>query len=308
MKTDPKVSVIIPSFNSSKTIGYTLDHLIKQSKAESILEIIVVDSSDDATTKDLLNSYKSEKLVNITSGVRVMPAIQRNIGGKNAKGDVLCFIDSDAFPKNDWIEKILEAYQKGHRVGGGSYAVPDFQKNSRIAFAQYFIEFSLFIGFGKERNEEIVASCNMFCDRELFIKEGGFPEIRAAEDSLFSLKMGKVEPLIYLPQAVVFHIFRENKEHFLSNQRMLGKFIYLFRRQSFDKFYYKGLMPYLLFPAFILFKFVRIFFRVLRTYDMHNVALFFLSLSLIVEGLYAWSIGFIDGINEYRSKKDNPSS
>ena len=36
-----------------------------------------------------------------------MPAIQRNIGAKNSKGDILCFIDSDAYPADDWIEKGL---------------------------------------------------------------------------------------------------------------------------------------------------------------------------------------------------------
>jgi glycosyltransferase involved in cell wall biosynthesis len=301
---DITVSVIIPSYNSHQTIEHTLKHIVNQTCADKILEIIVVDSSDDTITKKLLNEFKSDKLVHITSGIRIMPAIQRNIGAKSAKGDMLCFIDSDAYPESDWVEKILEAYQKGCLVGGGSYEVPEFQRKSLIAYAQYFIEFSLFIGFGKERHEPIVASCNMFCDRELFIHEGGFPEIRASEDSLFSLKMNKIEPLVYLPQAIVFHIFRENGKHFLSNQHMLGKFIYVFRRQSYNSFYYKGIMPYLFFPAFIFFKFARIFFRVIRTGKFHNVLYFFLALPMIIKGLYAWSSGFIEGIKEYRSGQD----
>ncbi len=301
MKTNPTVSIIIPSYNSSKTIEHTLNSLFLQTKADSIIEIIVVDSSDDKDTKKLLSSYISSKLIQITSGVRIMPAIQRNIGAKSAKGDLLCFIDSDAFAKEDWVEKILEAYEKGHKIGGGSYAIPDFQKKSKIAYAQYFIEFSLFIGYGKERHERIIASCNMFCDRELFLKEGGFPEIRASEDSLFSLKMDKIHPLIYIPQAVVFHIFREGMGHFLSNQYMLGKYIYIFRRQSYDSCYYKGIIPYFLFPAFILFKLIRIILRVILTKKVDNYVYLILSLPLILRGLYSWSAGFINGIKEYRS-------
>jgi len=298
---DITVSVIIPSYNSHLTIEYTLKHIVNQTCADKILEIIVVDSSDDAATKKLLSDFKSDKIINITSGVRVMPAIQRNMGAKIAKGDLLCFIDSDAFPKSDWIEKIIEAYKSGHKVGGGGYEVPSFQRYNKIAYAQYFIEFSSFIGFGKKRQEAIIASCNLFCDRELFIRVGGFPEVRASEDSLFSLKIGEIEPLIFLPDATVYHIFRENPEHFLSNQRMLGKYVYLFRRKSYQNFYYKGFLPYLFLPAFMLFKFIRIFYRVLLTRKWHNVKYFFMAFSLIIKGLSAWSRGFMDGVKEFHN-------
>ena len=41
------VSVIIPPYNSGVTIGQTLAYLQGQTPAEQILEVIVVDSSDD---------------------------------------------------------------------------------------------------------------------------------------------------------------------------------------------------------------------------------------------------------------------
>jgi len=303
MKSNTKVSVIIPAYNSSATIGFTIEGIRKQSAYSSVLEIIVVDSSDDDHSHDDLKKQEDGILRVIRSGYRVIPAIQRNIGARDAKGDLLCFIDSDAYPEDDWLEQILVCYEKGIHIGGGSYKVPQTQRRSKIAYAQYFIEFSQFIGYGKEGPVDIVPSCNIFCDRELFMKDTGFPEVRASEDSLFCLKMGKHERLTCIPRAVVYHIFREKPEHFLSNQRMLGKYIFLFRRQSYDNFYYKGIMPYLLFPAFIIFKFARIFVRVLRTGKFHNVLYFFLALPLMVRGLAAWSAGFIDGVKEYNSEQ-----
>lgn len=299
------VSVIIPSYNSIATIGETIAGIKRQTSFSSIKEIIIVDSSDDEKSHEFLKEQEDGTIRVVRSGYRVMPAIQRNIGAKEATGDLLCFVDSDAFPDEKWLEHILKAYDKGARIGGGSYQVPEQQRKSRIAYAQYFIEFSQFIGYGSEGPVQIVPSCNIFCDRELFMRDSGFPEVRASEDSLFCLKMGKYETLRYLPQAVVYHIFREKPGHFLSNQRMLGKYIFLFRRQSFDSFYYKGVFPYLLFPAFISFKFARIFLRVLRTGKSHNITYFFLSFPLMVRGLTAWGKGFIGGIKEYSTKLKN---
>ncbi|MBN1950887.1 MAG: glycosyltransferase family 2 protein [Bacteroidales bacterium] len=300
---DTTVSVIIPSYNSISTIDETIAGIRRQTAIKSVLEIVIVDSSDDQITHEHLKSQEDGLIRVIRSGYRVMPAIQRNIGAKESKGDVLCFIDSDAFPHPDWIGNILDAYRRGYRIGGGSYQVPDQQRKSRVAYAQYFIEFSQFIGYGSEGKVSIVASCNIFCERELFMKDTGFPEIRASEDSLFCLKMGKYETLRYLPQAVVYHIFRENPGHFLSNQQMLGKYIFVFRRKSFDSFYYRGIFPYLLFPAFISFKFFRIFIRVLRTRKSHNLKYFFLSFPLMIKGLVAWSKGFLEGVREYKTGK-----
>jgi len=106
------------------------------------LEVIIVDSSDDTITRSVLARYTNGKIRTITSGVRVMPAIQRNIGAKSAHGDVLCFIDADAYPADDWVERVLDAYSKGTRVGGGSYLVPPFQRDNKLAVAQYYLEFN----------------------------------------------------------------------------------------------------------------------------------------------------------------------
>ena len=113
------VTVIIPSYNSHQTIGWTLKGIKAQTKLESIREILVVDSSDDGITPDYLKD-KEDDLIKVTrSGSRVMPAIQRNIGATMANGDLLCFVDSDAFPAPNWIELILEEYSKGFLAGEG---------------------------------------------------------------------------------------------------------------------------------------------------------------------------------------------
>jgi glycosyltransferase involved in cell wall biosynthesis len=295
-------SVVIPSYNSAATIEHTIEHLLKQSAIDRVREIIVVDSSDDDKTKDLLAKYAQGKVKMITSGVRVMPAIQRNIGARNAEGDILCFIDSDAYPAVDWIEKILEACEQGHKVGGGSYLLPDFQIHHRLAAAQYYLEFNEYINTGKPRNKKILPTCNLFCDRSLFEQVGGIPEIRASEDTLFGLKVSETENMIFLPDLKVSHIFRENLEHCLNNQKLIGKYIYVYRKYYYaPRYLRKSLIP-ILYPAMMLVKFLRIFYRILHAGPKHWRK-FLWSAPLFFKGLAAWGKGFRQGSIEYEQLK-----
>lgn len=296
------VSVIIPCYNSGATIGRTLDHLLDQTVFNRILEVIVVDSSDDGITKDIIAGYINGKIRTITSGVRVMPAIQRNIGAKSAQGDVLCFIDADAYPADDWVERVLEAYSNGTRVGGGSYLVPPFQKDNKLAVAQYYLEFNEYIDTGRPRPKRMIPTCNMFCERNLFDSVDGIPEIRASEDTLFGLNVSQIEKMTFFPDVQVYHIFREDLDHYLSNQVLLGKYIYVYRRYYYNpKYLDRAYFPFL-YPVFLLVKFLRIFVRIVVAGPAHWRG-FAWSLPLFLNGLNYWGKGFAQGCNEYDSLK-----
>lgn len=298
------VSVIIPAYNSIKTLGQSVEGLMSQTVLEQIDKIIIVDSSDDEESLNQIEELKkNDRIKVITSGIRVMPAKQRNIGASIAKSEVLCFLDSDAYPAKDWVEKIIEAYRKGTRVGGGSYRLPEFQKDSKIAKAQYYLEFNEFIDSGKPGQKRMAPSCNLFCERELFNKAGGFPEIRASEDTLFGLTVSRYANIMFHPEVVVYHIFRERKDHYLNNQVLLGKYIFIYRKLFYQSFYYQGILPFLLFPGFIMIKLIRITSRIIKAGKNHFLK--FLPVSgLFLTGLFYWGRGFIRGIKDFENEKE----
>jgi len=301
LKSNTTASVVIPSYNSAKTIEISLKYVLKQTVINRINEIVIVDSSNDGVTKDILNKFKNEKIVILHSGIRVMPAVQRNLGAKRATGEVLLFIDSDAYPAFDWAEKILEAYDSGHSAGGGSYRIPEFQRKNNLAKSQYYLEFNEFIDRGRNRFKKIIPSCNFFCDKKLFFELGGFPEIRASEDCMLSLKINKLGKMIFLPDAIVYHIFREQKEHFFNNQKLLGIYDYRYRKFCYKSFYYnKILVPFLL-PAFLFIKFIKINSRIILSGWSH-LSNYVKSFPLFLKGLLYWGGGFLRASKE---KSDN---
>jgi glycosyltransferase involved in cell wall biosynthesis len=296
------VSVIIPSYNSYKTIEYTLKGVLRQPNG-LVKEVIVVDSSADKITRPLLSRYASRgvKLIEANAG----PAVARNIGVKDSTGNILVFLDSDAYPADDWAEKIVIAYDSGCMMGGGSIGIPDFQRYKMIALAQLFLQYNEFLDAGPARIKKIVPSVTMFCDRKLFERFNGFPTIRAAEDTLFCLTVGREVPVWFVPQIKVRHIFREKMISFLKNQVLLGKYIIVYRRiYEPAAFYYKGLWPLIFLPGFLLVKVFRIN---LRMYKCGAALLlrYIYSMPLFMLGLLCWTGGFMSGIfsDKHKTRK-----
>jgi len=196
----------------------------------------------------------------------------------------------------------VKAYENSCLAGGGGIEVPGFQRNKPIALAQYYLQFNEYIGSGNNRSKSFVPSCNMFCDRKLFQKAGGFPEIRAAEDVLLGLKLSKMTKMYFIPEATVYHIFREDWQLFLKNQILLGRYISIYRKKYYGSFIYKGPLPLILLPAFLCVKLLRIISRISQTGWSH-IYRFTIVMPAFLLGLLFWSFGFIGGcLNNNRNE------
>lgn len=290
-KMKKTVSVVIPSYNSDRTIRYTLDGLLKLN-GDYLKEIIVVDSSDNGMMETVKSEYPSGVIRFINAGTRVIPATGRNIGASQANGKIVAFIDSDAYPDQDWLVKIIEAYQDGKLAGGGSVELPPFQQNKKIAIVQFYLQFNEYMPVGEERIKDFIPAVNLYCDKELFLQSGGFPDIRASEDTLFGHAINQITPLWFLPAAKVFHVFREDREAFLNNQKMLGQYIIAYRRIHFKSLIYRGFIPVILFPGFMLVKYSRMVLRITSSRS-GEFKRFVKVLPLFMLGLVFWGRGFL---------------
>ena len=112
------ISIIVPCFNSGKTIQRTIESLKNQTWDQKEI-IIVNDGSNDRDTLDILNSIDGVFIINQKN---LGLSAARNAGAYIAKGRFLFFIDSD-----DWIEpntlelmfdfsKKINSFNKNHYV------------------------------------------------------------------------------------------------------------------------------------------------------------------------------------------------
>lgn len=106
------VSVIIPTFNRKEILHHSIQALLNQDYPKDNYEIIIVDDGSNDGTKDTVEKYiqKNKNIKYIfqeNKGFRVSKA--RNLGGDNAKGEILIFLNDDIIALSNLISNHVKA-------------------------------------------------------------------------------------------------------------------------------------------------------------------------------------------------------
>lgn len=102
MSADPLVSVVIPAYNSERTIRNTIDSVLGQTM--SSLEVIVVDDASTDGTVHAVEAVDDPRVRLLRSPRNSGPSASRNMGWKDARGRWVAFVDAD----DAWVPERLE--------------------------------------------------------------------------------------------------------------------------------------------------------------------------------------------------------
>lgn len=201
-----ELSIIIPSYNSSAYLHRCLDSVLANKEPCDEFEILVVDSSPTPLSEKLKQTYPEVQF--IVPGTRLFAGAARNLGVKNSRNSVLCFLDSDCLWSPQWLtiaKKNLERYPNLLAMTGRIlYEHPD----SSMAFALHLMEFHEFL-FPTKRHPRFLASGNVLLMKSLFDRIGGFREdIPMCTDFTFTAKMSSeiFNHTYYIPELSVTHL------------------------------------------------------------------------------------------------------
>lgn len=294
------LTIIIPSYNSVATINKTLCSIFKQRDYKAqIDEIIIVDSSDDGKTREVISSYgdKSVPIRIVDAPPKTPPARARNLGADMTQGSILVFLDADVYLCDGWLKTMVDVYKSGCRVAGSAISISEAQKSNKTAIAQYYLQLNEFMPYGRRRTKDFLPSCNLICSKEIFLQVGGFPIVRASEDVLFGLKASEITDVWFVPDVSVAHTFREGFRAMVKNQFLLGKYNVIYRKKFYSSFIYKSFLPIVLLPLFLIIKLKRIVLRIFAS-DLRNVRNWLTAFHYFMIGIISWSVGFILGTLE----------
>lgn len=102
-----KVSIIIPVYNSEKTIEGCLASVINQSYKN--YEVIVIDNNSTDNTKKIIKDFERRyEKINYFFEEKKGRGNARNAGIQKAKEEIIAMMDSDCIAPKDWLEKIIE--------------------------------------------------------------------------------------------------------------------------------------------------------------------------------------------------------
>lgn len=124
------ISIIIPNYNGADLISKNIPRLIKvvsdfQKSTGKPVEIIIVDDcsldSSDAVIRSLVEKFENEKvrLLSLKTETNTGFSGTINLGAKNAKGELLILLNSDAYPEDDFISPSLSYFNKENVYGVG---------------------------------------------------------------------------------------------------------------------------------------------------------------------------------------------
>jgi glycosyltransferase involved in cell wall biosynthesis len=214
----PRISVIVCSFNGSATIRDTLDGL--QNVDYPNFEVLIVNDGSTDSTPKVASEYPF-KLIN-TENRGLSSA--RNTGLEAATGEIIAYIDDDAYPDPDWLRFLAILFNEGGYVGAGGPNLPvpeDGWKSQAVANAPGPNPVLL-----TDRVAEHIPGANMAFKRDALKEIGGFdPIYRVAGDDVdLCWRLRQKDGVIgYAPAAIVWHHRRNSFRKYWKQQEGYGK-------------------------------------------------------------------------------------
>ena len=192
----PLVSVSVPVYNAEKFLHYCIDSILNQTFID--FELILVDDGSPDNSGKVCDEYaEKDERVKVIHKQNGGVSSARNAGIEAAKGEYICFVDSDDYLESNYLKELIETkkkYPDFDNVWCGFQTVEDYYKNNKKA---YYVEHDNDYSFSD------LSSIMDLCDKwlvqmpwnKLFltktIKENNIifpPELSLGEDYIFNLR------------------------------------------------------------------------------------------------------------------------
>lgn len=126
-----KVSIIVPCYNAQDYIKNCIDS-IKSQTYQDFEVLMIDDGSKDNTKKIIQKEIKDDQRFSYFYKKNGGLSDARNYGLTRAKGAYVCFIDSDDYISQDYVELLYYSIQKNNSDIAVSYFKRVYKKNEKI--------------------------------------------------------------------------------------------------------------------------------------------------------------------------------
>ena len=215
----PRISVVVCSFNGSRTIGECLQAISKIRYPG--FEVIVVDDGSTDNTAAITAQYDVNLIRTPNNGL----SHARNLGWQAANGEIVAYIDDDAYPDPDWLGYLAEMFRTHDYAGVGGPNIPP-RDDGFIAACVANAPGGPAHVLITDTEAEHIPGCNMAFLRSALEAVGGFDaQFRTAGDDVdmcwrlqeHGWKLG------FSPSAQVWHHRRNSLRKFWRQQKGYGK-------------------------------------------------------------------------------------
>ncbi len=192
------ISVVIPTYNREKEVVRAIKSV--QEQTVSVREIIVI---DDGSTDNTPSSVAKLGVRYCRISHSGLPAVARNVGMREAKGDYIAFLDSD----DTWAPSKLEHQLKVLRDTGAACCATNARRYHHNHLGSVILsnppQYPIFADLAK--TNWIVAS-SVVAQKSALEQAGGFPEnaeYKAYEDWVLWMRLSTLTDLVILDKPLV---------------------------------------------------------------------------------------------------------
>ena len=218
-----KFSIIIPVRSINNFLKENIYHL-RRLDYSNFEVIIILDQGEEF---DFGNDTRFRFVVSGSKG----PGEKRNIGAKEAEGDILVFLDDDAYPRKDWLTFAQEMFENEQVYALGAPAVTPENASFLESMSGKVLE-SWLSGGGtvyrhipdRLREVDDYPTVNLFVRKSAFLDVGGFTTaFWPGEDTKLCLDLVKKfgRKFFYDPRPIVFH---HRRRLFLPHLKQVSRF------------------------------------------------------------------------------------
>jgi cellulose synthase/poly-beta-1,6-N-acetylglucosamine synthase-like glycosyltransferase len=228
----PKISVVVCTYNGSHTIRNCFESLLKLDYPD--LEVIVVNDGSTDETASISKEFGFRMISIENQGL----SSARNIGLEAATGEIVVYIDDDAFPDRDWLKYLATIFLTTDcaSAGGPNIAPSD---DGNIADCIANSPGGPMHVLVSDQEAEHIPGCNMAFRRDHLKAIGGFdPQFRTAGDDVdLCWRIQQCDWwLAFAPGAMVWHHRRNSVRSYLRQQIGYGKAEALLERKWPQKY------------------------------------------------------------------------
>jgi glycosyltransferase involved in cell wall biosynthesis len=196
-------SVVVPVYNSERTLRFCLEALANQTIPKEKFEVIVVDDGSTDSTSEIARKFDVRYIFQKNQG----PASARNFGADAAAGDIILFTDSDCIPDSDWLEEMVRPFSDKKVVAvKGAYKTRQTELVARFAQMEFEDRYDM---LKKSTSIDMIATYSAAFRKDVFKRMGGFDcrfPMASNEDTELSYRMANAGyKMVFNPDAVVFH-------------------------------------------------------------------------------------------------------
>lgn len=217
-----QVTVILCTYNRARALEVSLQSLCKQELPQGVnWEIVVVDNNSKDETANVVEAFRCRfpGLVRYVFESQQGVSMARNAGIREARGEIIAFIDDDETPEEGWLENLTAHLQSGDWAGAGGRVVPTWECPApRWWSPGHPFMIGPLAAFEADPNREELSDppfgANMAFRKEVFLRYGGFRSdlgrcgnrLLGNEDTEFGRRLFAAgERLRYEPRAVTNH-------------------------------------------------------------------------------------------------------